>query len=54
MGFQLIGTKLFPRVRSEKVAPAGQQEPCLCGDAKFRFQVSGFGCQENESLNPET
>jgi hypothetical protein len=41
-------TKLFPKLGSEKVAPAGQQW------YNFRFQVSGFGCQGVEVIDPET
>ena len=35
MGFQQIGTKLFPRLRSEKVAPAGQLRPFSVVVTKF-------------------
>jgi hypothetical protein len=45
---------VFPGIRPGKVAPAGQLRRCLISDAQYRFQVSGFGCQEGESLNPET
>jgi len=40
--------KLFPRLRPEKVAPEGQQARLYL----YRFQVSGFRCQEGESQNP--
>ena len=40
--------KLFPRLRPEKVAPEGQQARRYL----YRFQVSGFRCQEGESQNP--
>ncbi len=50
----VLRSKLFARRRSGKVAPAGQQARCLFSNAECRCQVSGFGCQEGESLNPET
>ncbi len=47
MWFQLIGTKLLPRIRSEKVAPSGQQRhpPAI-------EQVIGFSVQHLLSLTP--
>jgi hypothetical protein len=39
---------LFPLLRLGKVA---QQSSYI---AVYRFQVSGFGCQGTEALNPET
>ena len=33
-------SKFFQRLRSEKMAPAGQQAHCLFSDAKYRCQVS--------------
>jgi hypothetical protein len=49
MWFQLIGTKLLPRIRSEKVAPSGQQRhpPAI-------EQVIGFSVQHLLSLTPDT
>jgi hypothetical protein len=40
MRFQEIGTKLFPRLRSEKEAPAGQQRQRASDGTCFRFQYN--------------
>ena len=47
---------LLPGIRSGKVAPVGRQSAVylVTHSIGVRCQVSGFGCQEGESLNPET
>jgi hypothetical protein len=40
MRFQQIGTKLFPRLRSEKVALAGPQRKRTSDGTCFRFQYN--------------
>jgi hypothetical protein len=49
----------FSILRSEKAAPVGHQQrsSLVLGFIGFRFSAaggSGFGCQQNELLSPDT
>jgi hypothetical protein len=49
-----IRSGFFSGRRSAKLAFGGQRTRWLFIAANCWFQMSGFGCQEGESLNPDT